>query len=289
MPILKIESEASVDLYYEDHGVGDPVVLIHGWPLSGRSWEPQVRALVEAGRRVITYDRRGFGWSSQPWEGYDYDRFTADLDALMTHLDLHNVALVGFSMGGGEVVRYLGRYGSSRVSCAVLASAVPPYLYKSGDNPDGGLDDAKINTFLQDIDGDRPAFLDEFFNNFFSVRGEAKVSKANMEYAAQIARFASAKGTRDCLVAFARTDFRSDLDRIDVPTLVMHGDSDAIVPFEVSGKRSAELIKNSKLVVLKDAPHGCNVSHASKFNAELLSFVSETARQQVAGRQHVTH
>jgi pimeloyl-ACP methyl ester carboxylesterase len=163
------ENSAPIELYYEDHGSGSPVVLIHGWPLSGRSWEDQVPALVEAGYRVVTYDRRGFGKSSQPFGGYDYDTFAADLDALLTHLDLRDATLVGFSMGGGEVARYIGRYGSDRVAKTVLAAAVPPYLYQSDDNPEGGLDDATIQQFKDGVRGDRIAFLDGFTTDFFTA------------------------------------------------------------------------------------------------------------------------
>src|SRR6478735_3548133 len=236
------ENGAAIELHYEDVGSGPPVVLIHGWPLSGRAWERQVPALVDAGRRVITYDRRGFGRSSQPWDGYDYDTFAADLDKLMTHLDLRDAALVGFSMGGGEVARYLGTYGSDRVSHAVFAGAVPPYLYKSDDNPDGGLDDATIEGFEAAVTGDRMAFLEDFTTTFFSANGELKVSEAQRQYALRIGSLASPKGTLDCIAAFGRTDFRADLAKITVPTLVIHGDADGIVPFEVSGKRSAEAI-----------------------------------------------
>ena len=268
------EGAAPTEIHYEDHGSGRPVVLIHGWPLSGRSWEYQVPALIDAGYRVVTYDRRGFGDSSQPWDGYDYDTFAADLDALLTHLDLREVALVGFSMGGGEVVRYIGTYGTDRVAKAVLAAAVPPYLYKSEDNPDGGLDDATIAAFESGVKGDRLAFLEEFTTNFFSAGKDLKVSEPQREYARDIAAFASPKGTLDCIAAFGRTDFRGDLEKVTVPTLVIHGDSDAIVPFEVSGKRSAEIIKDRELVVVKDAPHGFNASHAKEFNAALLAFLA---------------
>ena len=268
------ENDAPIELHYEDVGTGSPVVLIHGWPLSGRSWESQVPALVEAGRRVVTYDRRGFGDSSQPWGGYDYDTFAADLDVLLQHLDLREVALVGFSMGGGEVVRYIARYGTDRVAKAVLAAAVPPYLYKSDDNPEGGLDDATIAAFQEGVRTDRLAFLDEFTTNFFSAGGQLKVSEPQREYARDIAASASPKGTLDCIAAFARTDFRADLEKITVPTLVIHGDSDAIVPFEVSGRRSAEAIANAELVVVKGAPHGFNASHADEFNGHLLRFLA---------------
>ena len=268
------ENDTPIELHYEDHGAGRPVVLIHGWPLSGRSWENQVPALVAAGYRVIAYDRRGFGNSSQPWGGYDYDTFAADLNALLEHLDVREATLVGFSMGGGEVVRYLGTYGSDRVAQAVLASAVPPYLYKSDDNPDGGLDDDAIAGFQAGVKSDRLAFLNQFTTGFFSVSGQLKVSEAQREYARDIAAFASPKGTLDCITAFARTDFRGDLEKVTVPTLIIHGDSDAIVPFEVSGKRSAESITDSDLVVIEGGPHGINASHAEEFNQALLAFLA---------------
>jgi non-heme chloroperoxidase len=267
------ENTAPIDLHYTDQGSGDPIVLIHGWPLSGRSWENQVPALIADGHRVITYDRRGFGQSSQPWTGYDYDTLAADLDALMRHLDLRDATLVGFSMGGGEVVRYLSVYGPDRVRRAVLAAAVPPYLYKSDDNPDGGLDDATIKMFQSSVTADRIAWLDEFTTMFFSTDGQLQVSEAQRRHAAAIGALASAKGTLDCIAAFGLTDFRGDLDKITVPTLVLHGDGDAIVPFEVSGKRTAEAIPGSTLTVIKGGPHGLNVSHATEFNTALLAFL----------------
>jgi len=268
------ENSTPIELHYEDHGAGTPIVLIHGWPLSGRSWENQVPALIDAGYRVITYDRRGFGESSQPWSGYDYDTLAADLDALMRHLDLRDATLVGFSMGGGEVVRYLATYGQDRITKAVLASAVPPYLYKAADNPDGGLDDAGIAGFEEGVKGDRLAFLDGFATSFFSAGDDLKVSQPQREYARDVAAFASPKGTLDCIAAFARTDFRGDLAKITVPTLVIHGDSDGVVPFEVSGKRSAELIKGAELVVIEGGPHAINATHAQRFNQALLAFLA---------------
>ena len=276
MPRLPVGTENGnpIELHFEDYGVGKPVVLIHGWPLSGRSWENQVPALVEAGYRVIAYDRRGFGSSSQPWGGYDYDTFAADLDRLLQHLDLRGVALVGFSMGGGEVVRYLGVYGSDRVAKAVLAAAVPPYLFKSGDNPAGALDDDAIAGFEAGVKSDRLAFLDQFASGFFSADGRLKVSEAQRQYARDIAAFASPKATLDCIKAFGRTDFRGDLEKVTVPTLVIHGDSDAIVPFEASGKRSAEAIDGSELVLIEGGPHGINASHAEQFNQALLDFLA---------------
>jgi len=270
-----------VELEYTDQGAGRPVVLIHGWPLSGRSWEAQVAPLVEAGHRVVTYDRRGFGQSSQPWTGYDYDTLAADLDALLRHLDLSDVTLVGFSMGGGEVVRYLARFGSARVAKAVLASAVPPYLYQSEDNPDGGLDDATIAEFETGVRTDRPAFLDHFTGEFFNAGGKGlldrksgSVSEPMRQYALRLAEVASPKATLDCIAAFGRTDFRADVAAVTVPTLVIHGDSDAVVPFEVSGKRSHEAISGSQLVVIEGGPHGINASHPAQFNAALLEFLA---------------
>jgi len=268
------ENSTPIEIHYEDHGAGTPIVLIHGWPLSGRSWENQVPALIDAGYRVITYDRRGFGESSQPWSGYDYDTLAADLDALMRHLDLRDATLVGFSMGGGEVVRYLATYGQDRITKAVLASAVPPYLYKAADNPDGGLDDAGIAGFEEGVKGDRLAFLDGFATSFFSAGDDLKVSQPQREYARDVAAFASPKGTLDCIAAFARTDFRGDLAKITVPTLVIHGDSDGVVPFEVSGKRSAELIAGAELVVIEGGPHAINATHAQRFNQALLAFLA---------------
>ena len=268
------ENSAPVELYYEDHGSGSPVVLIHGWPLSGRSWEKQVPALVEAGHRVITYDRRGFGGSSQPWTGYDYDTFAADLDALLKHLDLRQAVLVGFSMGGGEVVRYLTRYGTDRVSRVVLAAAVPPYLYRSADNPAGGLDDATIQQFQDGVRGDRVAFLDSFVTDFFTGERADLVSEPSRQHHREIAAFASPKGTLDCITAFGMTDFRRELPGISVPTLVIHGDSDSIVPFEVSGKRSHETISGSSLALIEGAPHGLNTTHPEQFNRALLDFLA---------------
>jgi len=274
MPRLQVGEEQGnpIELHYEDHGSGRPVVLIHGWPLSGRSWEAQVPALVEAGHRVVAYDRRGFGASSQPWDGDDYDTLTADLHALLKHLDLREVTLVGFSMGGGEVARYVGTHGTDRVARAVFAAAVPPFLLKTDDNPEGGLDEATIAEFEGGVRGDRLAFLDGFTRAFFSA-GERTdlISEPARLYARDIAAFASPKGTLDCIAAWGRTDFRGDLERFaGVPTLVIHGDSDGIVPFEVSGRRTHEAIEGSRLVVVEGAPHGFNATHAGQFNEALL-------------------
>jgi non-heme chloroperoxidase len=264
----------AISLHYTDTGGdGRPVVLIHGWPLSGRSWADQEGALIEAGYRVVAYDRRGFGDSDKPESGYDYDTFAADLAGLLDGLDLTDVTLVGFSMGGGEVARYLGTHGSRRVRSAVLAGAVPPYLLKTDDNPDGGLADDDVQGMIDGARSDRAGFLDGFTTNFFSVDGELKVTEEQRQQALALQQPASDAALVGCIDAFGRTDFRGDLPKIDVPTLVIHGDSDAIVPLEVSGQRSAESIPDATLVVVEGAPHGFNVSHRDEFNAALLDFL----------------
>ncbi len=277
MPYVTVaqQDDQPVELYYETQGTGKPVVLIHGWPLSGRAWEAQLPALVDAGYQVITYDRRGFGKSSQVWDGYDYDTLAQDLKGLMEALDLQDATIVGFSMGGGEVARYLGKYGSERVSKAVLASAVPPYLFKADDNPDGGLEEADIQGFLDGVSDDRIAFLNDFTKNFFTPKdGTLLVSKPMRLYNRDIAAFASPKATLDCVKSFSYTDFREDLKVFDVPTLVIHGDADQIVPFEASGERSHDMIADSQLHVVEGGPHGINVTHAEEFNKTLIAFLN---------------
>ncbi|HEY1133312.1 MAG TPA: alpha/beta hydrolase [Nocardioides sp.] len=262
-----------VHLHVNDSGGdGRPVVLIHGWPLSGASWEHQVPVLVQAGHRVVTYDRRGFGESDKPDTGYDYDTLAADLDAVLTGLDLRDASLVGFSMGGGEVVRYLATYGADRVRSAVLAAAVPPYLLATDDNPDGGLGEDDVAEFVDGVTNGRAAFLDGFTTDFFSVDGELKVSEEERQKALALQEPATTASLAGCVEAFARTDFRADLAAITVPVLVIHGDGDATVPFEVSGKRSAEALADAELVVVEGAPHGLNVSHATEFNTALGDF-----------------
>jgi non-heme chloroperoxidase len=269
------ENSGPIKLYYEDHGTGKPVVLIHGWPLSSATWEKQVLDLLKAGNRVIAYDRRGFGQSSKPTTGYDYDTFAEDLHKLVTELDLRDFGLVGFSMGGGEVARYLGKYGSDRVSQAVFISAVPPFLLKTADNPEG-VDAGAFEGIKAGIAADRPAFLSLFLSDFFNVdvfRGKQITDQA-VQLNWNIAAAASPKGTLDCVTAFSSTDFRNDLERIDVPTLVIHGTADRIVPFPVSAKRMPEFVKGCKLITIEDAPHGLIWTHASKINPELAHFLS---------------
>jgi len=268
------ENSTSIDLYYEDHGTGAPVVLIHGWPLSGASWEKQTAALLDAGHRVITYDRRGFGRSSQPAVGYNYDTFAADLDTVLKTLDLQNVALVGFSMGTGEVTRYLGRYGAGRVRKAVLIGTLGPYLVKTADNPEG-VDPAVFEGIRSAIQADRPAFLLQFLHNFYNydVTGGKLVSERVVEHNWNVAVGASAAGTLACVDAWIE-DFRQDLPRNTVPTLILHGDADRILPPDATSRRQARMIKGSQFVELAGGPHGVLWTHADQINKELVRFLS---------------
>ena len=277
MPMLKIgvNMHKSVEIYYEDHGTGKPVVLIHVRPLGGQSWEAQVLALVDAGYRVVTYDHRGFGASSQPRNGYDYDIFSADLQGLMTHLDLKDATLVELSAGGGEVARYIGTYGTERIAKAVFTGAIPPHLHKILEQAEGGLDDATIQFVQDSVKKDRMVPLNTLTTNFFTAGGKMVVSEARRVYARDMAAFASPKGTLNCIAAFATTDFRADLAKCTLPTLVIHGESDGIVPLKVSGARTREAIPGSQLHVVKEALHGFNLSHAAEFNQVLLNFLAE--------------
>lgn len=284
MPYITVDKENSgpIDLYYGDHGAGKPVVLVHGWPLSGASWEKQVPVLLDAGYRVIAYDRRGFGDSSKPVSGYNYDTLTEDLHKLITKLDLRDIVLVGFSMGGGEVARYLGVHGTERVRAAVFMSAVPPFLLKTPDNPEG-VNASVFEGIKQAIAADRPAFLSKFLADFYNVDvflGK-KVSDEVVRLGWNIASGASPKGTLDCVSAWT-TDFRTDLKRVDIPTLVIHGDADRIVPFANSGKRTPEFVKGSRLVVVEGGPHGINWTHAEKVNQELLTFLGQAIPKKAA-------
>jgi pimeloyl-ACP methyl ester carboxylesterase len=269
------ENSCNIDIYYEDYGSGKTVVLIHGWPLSSSSWEKQIPSLMEAGYRVIAYDRRGFGQSSKPASGYNYDTLAEDLNKIMTKLNLRAAALVGFSMGGGEVARYLGKYGSERVSKAVFMSAIPPFLLKTSDNPEG-VDGSVFDGMKKAIKADRPAFLTEFFSNFYNVdilKG-TKISDEVVRLSWNIGSSASPKGTLDCVSAWL-VDFREELKRINIPVLIMHGDADRILPLAATGKRTPEFVKGSRLVVIKGAPHGMNWTHAEEINRELLAFLNE--------------
>src|SRR5580692_11445724 len=279
MPYVTVgkENSGNIELYYEDHGSGKPVVLIHGYPLSGASWEKQVPALLGAGHRVISYDRRGFGSSSQPTTGYNYDTFAEGLHQLVTQLKLRDLTLVGFSMGGGEVARYLKKYGSRDVSKAVIISGVPPYLLKAADNPEG-VDSSVFAGIEKAVAADRYAFFSGFFQNFYNtdVFLGKRVSEQAIQASWNIAAGASATASLACVAAW-HEDFREDLARIDVPTLVIQGDADRILPITATGARTAKLIKGAWQVVVKDGPHCIPWTHVEEVNAELLSFLGETA------------
>jgi pimeloyl-ACP methyl ester carboxylesterase len=268
------ENSTPIELYYEDHGSGSPVVLIHGWPLNGASWEKQTAALLAAGHRVITYDRRGFGRSSQPAVGYNYDTFAADLDAVMNALNLTDVSLVGFSMGTGEVTRYIGKYGSKRVRKAVLIGTLGPYLVKAADNPEG-VNRSVFEGIKAAIKADRPAFLMDFLRNFYNydVTGGKLVSERVLEANWNVAVNASAIGTLTCVDAWIE-DFRLDISRNTVPTLILHGDADRILPADASSRRQAKMIKNVRFVELKGGPHGLLWTHAEEVNSELVKFLA---------------
>ena len=276
------ENSSKIDLHYEDHGSGQPVVLIHGYPLSGASWEKQVPVLLNAGHRVITYDRRGFGKSSQPTSGYNYNTFAEDLHKLITHLELREFALVGFSMGGGEVARYLGKYGSKDVSKAVIISGVPPFLLKTPDNPEG-VDGSVFEGIQKAVAADRYTFFTEFFKNFYNtdLLLNKRVSEQVVRASWNVAAGASATASLACVPTW-HEDFRKDVNKIDVPTLVMHGDADRILPITASGARTAKLIKGARLSVVKDGPHCITWTHADEVNAELTGFLGRaTAKRAV--------
>lgn len=261
-------------LHVEDTGgSGRAVVLIHGWPLSAQAWKDQVPALVQAGWRVVSYDRRGFGRSDKPPSGYDYDVLADDLARVIAQCGLDDATLVGFSMGGGEVARYVARHGPLQLRSVVFAAAVPPYLMNTPDNPEGPLPESKAMEMKQALDNDRDAFFDQFTKDFFSADGTLCVDEAQRQAAIALCRQCDQRAALACIDAFATTDFRADLARISVPTLVIHGDADAIVPLEGSGARTHQAIPRSELEVVKGAPHGLNVSHKDAFNRALLSFL----------------
>ena len=265
----------NTNLHVDDTGgPGRPVVLIHGWPLSGESWSEQVPALQQAGYRVVTYDRRGFGRSDKPMTGYSYDTLTDDLHTLIEALDLRDVTLVGFSMGGGEVARYFTRFGAERLHSVVFASAVPPYLLQTDDNPEGPLTKAAAAAMSADLTKDEDSFYDGFMTGFFSAGGVLKVSEQQRQEALAMCKQADKKAALACMAAWGSTDFRDDLTKVSVPALVLHGDSDAAVPFEGSGARTHAAISGSELHVIAGAPHGCNVSHPDEFNTALLQFLA---------------
>ena len=276
MQFIKVGKENSSDiaLYYEDHGKGKPVVLIHGWPLSLCSWEKQVAALVGEGYRVIAYDRRGFGLSSKPYGGYDYDTLASDLHQIIKQLELQEVVLAGFSMGGGEVARYLGKFGTKQVSGALFISSITPFLLKTNDNKEG-LEESVFESLRRAILADRPAFLSKFLSDFYNLDlllGK-KISEEAVTLSWNIASMASPAGTFACVSSWL-TDFREDLKKIDVPVMVVHGDEDRTLPIQATGKRMVEFIRNCRLAVIEGAPHGLLWTHADALNREMLNFIS---------------
>jgi non-heme chloroperoxidase len=276
MPYVKVgqENSGSIDLYYEDHGSGQPVVLIHGYPLSSRAWDRQVPVLLEDGRRVITYDRRGFGKSSQPASGYDYNTFAADLHTLLETLDLRDVTLVGHSMGTGEVTRYLGNYGSARVAKGVLISPIPPFLLATADNPEG-LPGSMFDGFMHAARDDVPAWMKGFLDNFYNAdkyRGTL-VSDEAYQTSWNIAVSASATAAVACIPTW-ETDFRADLPKIDVPMLVIQGDDDRVLPYPKTGQRLPGMIAGLQMDVIEAGPHAISWTHADQVNAALLKFMS---------------
>jgi peroxiredoxin len=276
MPHFKTSSSSpAAELYYQDcnpSGSGT-VVLIHGWPLSHRMWEYQINALTEAGYRVIAYDRRGFGSSAMPWGGYDYDTFAADLHDLLEEIDAENVTLVGFSMGGGEVARYFGRFGSDRIGKAVFVSSVAPFMLKTADNPDG-VQKEEFDKMMQGVKDDRPKFLAGFGKQFVNWGMiDHPITEEQLDYIGSLALEAQPYATQQCITAFGTTDFRPDMPKIDVPTMFVHGDDDQIVPLKVSAKQGHEMVAGSRLEVIEGAPHGLNYTHTEKLNALLLDFL----------------
>jgi non-heme chloroperoxidase len=275
VPYLTVgeENSAPIDLYYEDHGMGQPVMLIHGYPLSGSSWEKQVPVLLEAGYRVITYDRRGFGKSSQPSIGYDYDTFAGDLKTLMDKLDLRDVVIAGFSMGTGEVVRYLGTYGSERVKRAALFGPIPPFLLQTPDNPKG-LPQSVFDGFKETITKDRYAFFKFFFDNFYNVDTfhGTRISDEAWNASFEVAAGSSAYATLACVSTWL-TDFRADLPKIDVPLLVVQGTEDRILPIDATGRRLPELVKDIRFVEIEGGPHNVGWTHPDEVNRALMDFL----------------
>jgi non-heme chloroperoxidase len=269
------ENSAAIEIHYEDHGSGEPVVLIHGYPLNGNSWERQERVLLPAGYRVISYDRRGFGRSSQPTIGYDYDTFAADLNALLEHLALEDVILVGFSMGTGEVTRYLGTYGSARVRKAALLGTIPPFLLKTDDNPEG-VDGQVFEEIKAAIVKDRYAYFKDFFDNFYNVDvlGPDRISEQAWQASFNVAAGSSPYATYACVDTWL-TDFRDDLPKIDVPTLVVHGTEDRILPYSATAERLPELIDDVRLVTVEGGPHNIGWTHPDEVNEALLEFLAE--------------
>ena len=271
---LYIETAPNVKLYVKDYGEGKPVILIHGWPLSNEMWEYQIDTLVQNNFRVIAYDRRGFGKSSQPWDGYDYDTLTDDLKAIIEQLDLKEATLVGFSMGGGEVVRYFSRHGGKGVSKAVLIASVTPFQLQTDSNPKG-VPHEKYDGMATLIKQDRLSFLDNFGKTFFGVSFISKpISTPLLDYYRMLCSFASPRATLECAKSFSSTDFRSEMASVNVPTLIIHGDEDKTVPMEITSEIAAKLIPDNKFIVYEGAPHGLFYIEKDKLNKDLIEFLN---------------
>jgi len=273
--ITNDKTKDSVDIFYEDYGTGQPVILIHGWPLSRKSWEQQVWKIVEEGYRCISYDRRGFGTSSAPWDGYDYSSLASDLSALIEELDLKDAVLVGFSMGGGEVVRYMTDFGTDKIAKAILVSSIIPLVKQKDDNPKG-VPEHVLDNIKGALQKDRVGFLKNFRLGFYNYdKDKNSVSEGQLEYDFIIGSHASPRATIQTALSWMHTDFREELGNVTVPTLIVHGDADQTVPIETSSEQAAKGIKNSRFEVIKGAPHGLNITHADELNKLLIDFLKE--------------
>ena len=261
------------DIFYQDYGSGQPVILIHGWPLSHKAWEGQISEIVDAGFRCIAYDRRGFGVSSVPWGSYDYSSLASDLRSIILQLDLHDAIICGFSMGGGEVVRYFTDYGNDRISKAALISSIVPLVKKKADNPDG-VPEEDLAGIMGALADDRVGFLKDFSKNFYNYdKLKDCISQAQLDYDFSIASHASPRATLKCAEAWAETDFREELKNVTVPTLIVHGDADNIVPIKTAGDQAAKGISDNEYKIIKGAPHGLPISHRQELNSILLDFL----------------
>jgi pimeloyl-ACP methyl ester carboxylesterase len=292
MSFIKITSESgnnSVNLFYQEYGIGKTVLFIHGWPLNHEMWEYQLAELPKHNLRCIAYDRRGFGKSDRTWESYDYDTLAGDLNELITQLNLSSVTLVGFSMGGGEIARYIGKYGTDKIDKVVLISSVTPYMLKTNDNNEG-IEKELFDDMVDEITADRPNFLNEFGKQFYGVNMlNQPVSKAFLEWNQTQCLTSSLNATVDCLRSFSETDFRNDLKKIDVPVLIIHGDADKTVPINKSGDKTAALLPDAKYIVYADAPHGLFITEKEKLHADLLSFISNDNLDHESTEEHASN
>ncbi len=278
MSFIKSKSSTntnSVNIFYQEYGTGKPVIFIHGWPLNHEMWEYQLSELPKHNLRCIAYDRRGFGKSDRPWESYDYETLADDLNELITQLNLSEVTLIGFSMGGGEIASYIGKYGTDKIEKVVFVSSVTPFRLKTEDNPDG-TDKQTFDDTIHKIEEDRPAFLLEFGKKFYGVEEQKQgVSQALLNWNQMLCLMSSAKATVDCVHSFSETDFREDIKKITVPVLIIHGDADKTVPIKASGDKTAAMLPHAKYIVYRNAPHGLFITEKEKLNADLISFITE--------------